>query len=278
MMLLGFNKARSNFHFVRDLEANEVAEHERFTPIIAEARNRFNLFQILGHNYSEWKSYVDSLLNAKTMCDGSEILQLDRLLLNYLTCAYTIQEHFQVSFQRRFRKDKVKQREYRDFIDGLCKNSWEFAFFLDFRGYVQHCGLGVGHFNRNVTNTSVTLLVAHDAAALFAQTKTWPCSELTGKEGELDLVTILEESHCRMMQQYGPYVAKTLFPDLCPAAAFYGRLTEEAHRIDPGFRMLFHRKEMDSKTVGDKQTLNLHPIIVPNDVFAELGISVTMKD
>jgi len=110
MKLLGFNQGRNNIHFVRDLDATEVADHEKFTPIIAEAKNRFNLFRILAQNYLEWKSYVDSLLNAKTTNDGGEMLQLDRLLLNYLTCAYTIQEHFKVSFQQRSRKNIVKQK------------------------------------------------------------------------------------------------------------------------------------------------------------------------
>src|ERR1700678_2160592 len=206
MQILGFNKARGLCQFVRDLDANEVANHDKFTAIIAEAGNRFNLFRVLGQNYLEWKSHVDSLLNAKTMNDGGEMLQLDRLLLNYLTCAYTIQEHFRVSFQRRFRKDAVKQKEYNDFVDGLCKQSWEFAFFLDFRGYVQHCGLGVGHFTRNVTSTSVTLLVSHNAAVLVSEPYTWKHSKLTGKEGDLNLVILLEEFHSRMMQQYAPYV------------------------------------------------------------------------
>jgi hypothetical protein len=235
MKLLGINKARNSVHIFRDLEANEVADHDRFTPIIAEAQNRFNLFRILGQNYAEWKSYVDSLLNAKTLHDGEEMLQLDRLLLNYLTCAYTIQEHFKVSFQRRFRKDKAKQKEYSDFVNGLCKASWPFAFFLDFRGHVQHCGLGIGEFHREVNATSVIVTITHDAAKLVPENKTWQRSRLTGKEGKLELVTLLDEFHARMQQHYAIYVAKTFFPELFPAAKFYSRLTEEVRRADPGF-------------------------------------------
>jgi len=129
-----------------------------------------------------------------------------------------------------------------------------------------------------VTNTSVTLLVSHDATALVSQPYTWRHSKLTGKEGDLDLVALLEEFHCRMLQQYAPYVAKTLYPDLFPAAEFYGRLTEEVRRIDPGFRMFFHPKEIDAKTEGDKQSVTLNLIAIPNDVFAELGIYITKKN
>jgi hypothetical protein len=278
MKLLGFNKARNNFHFFRALEAKEIADHNKFTTIIAEARNRFNLFRILGQNYSEWKSYIESLLNAKMSHDGDEMLQLDRLLLNYLTCAYTIQEHFKVSFQRRFRKNAAKQKEYRDFLDGLCRASWPFGFFLDFRGHVQHCGLGIGEFHREVNATSVVLAITHDSAKLVAESKTWPRSKLTGKEGKLELVKLLDEFHARMLQHYAGFVAKTFFPELFPAAEFYGRLTEEVRRVDPDFRMFFHEKDLDLKTEGDKQTLNLQLTLVPNDVFAELGVHITRKN
>ena len=280
MQLIGLNKLRGNLSVFRKLEENEIADNQKYTPIIAEATNRFNLFRILEQNYSEWKSYVNSLLNATTSNTGNEMLELDRLLLNYLTCAYTIQEHFTKSFQRRFRNAEVKQKEFSDFIKELCKASWSFAFFLDFRGHVQHCGLGIGEFHREVNATSVIVSITHDAAKLIAENKdqrrSWSHSNLTAKHGKLELVSLLDEFHSRMMHHYGGYIAKTFFPELFPAAEFYGRLTEEVRKPDPGFRMFFHPGELDIKTEGDTHKWNLHLSAVPNDVFAELGLAVTV--
>jgi hypothetical protein len=278
MKLFGHNKARNNIYFLRDLNAQEVADHEKYTAIIAEAQNRFNLFRILSQNYFEWNSYVNSLLNATTKHDGNEMLQLDRLLLNYLTCAYTIQEHFKVSFQRRFRKDEAKQREYKEFVENLCKLSWPFAFFLDFRGHVQHCGLGIGEFNREVNATSVVLSITHDAAKLVAENREWPHSKLLAEQGKLDLVMLLDEFHSRTLQHYAGYVVKTFFPELFPAAEFYGHLTEEVRRVDPDSRMFFHKKDLDLKIEGDKQLLNLQLTLVPNDLFTEFGIHITKRN
>src|SRR5690242_6603754 len=117
MQLISYNGPKSAINVARDLTEDEVREKEKYTPVIAEAQSRFNLFQILGHNFSEWNSYLDSLLDPSRKPTGDEMLQLDRLLLNYLTCAYTIQEHFKVSFRRRFRKDVRKQKEYADFVE-----------------------------------------------------------------------------------------------------------------------------------------------------------------
>ena len=147
--MVDFNPNGNRLQFVRDLSSDEIAKHEKYISVFTDARSRFHLFKILGRNYVEWTSYINLLLNPLTNNDEDAMLQLDRLLLNYLSCAYTIHEHFKTSFRRRFRKNEAKLKEYDDFINGLCKNSWEFAFFLDFRGYVQHCGLGIGHFNRH---------------------------------------------------------------------------------------------------------------------------------
>jgi hypothetical protein len=276
LQLIGFNSSRKNFAIFRKLEAKEIVEHKKYTPIISEATNQFNLFRILAQNYSEWNSYVNSLLNATTNHTGNEMLELDRLLLNYLTCAYTIQEHFKVSFQRRFRNDEAKQKERSDFIDGLCKVSWPFAFFLDFRGHVQHCGLGIGEFNRQVNATSVIVNITHDSSKLVAENRDWTRSNLTADKGKLELVPLLYEFHSRMMHHYAGFIAKTFFPELFPAAEFYGRLTEEVRKNDPGFRMYFHRGELSLKTEGDTQTTNLNLSLVANDVFAELGLAVTL--
>jgi hypothetical protein len=211
MTLIGYNAARQHFNLVRKLNEAEVASYEKYSPTIAEAHNRFKLFRILGQNYNEWIAYINSLLSSQSRNEENDWLQLDRLLLNYLTCAYTIQEHFMVSFRRRFRKTPAKINEYGDFMDKVCKTSWAFAFFLDFRGYIQHCELGIGHFHRHVSLTSVELSITHEASELLADSKQWKRCKLTDKNGKLDLVQLLNEFHHHMLQSYGKFVAKTFF-------------------------------------------------------------------
>ena len=155
MKLVAYNLARQHITCVRDLQGTEDSSHSRYTPIVAEARNRLSLFRILHRNFLEWRSFVDDLLNPKTKEVDDTLDELNRLLLNYLTCSYTIREHFEVSFQHRYRTDPSKRDEYDKFVDSLGKNCWSFAFFLDFRGYVQHRGFGVGHYSRKVDQTEV---------------------------------------------------------------------------------------------------------------------------
>jgi hypothetical protein len=115
MKLAGFVGQLNNFTVFRDLTDAELAKHNQYTAVVAETRDRFKLFRILDHNFREWSDYLNTLLSTKRVDHDEEMLHLDRLLLNYLTCAYTIRQHFEVSFQQRFRKDEAKQKEFRDF-------------------------------------------------------------------------------------------------------------------------------------------------------------------
>ena len=112
---------------------------------------------MLDRNYADWARFIDSLLSANYKETVDTMEELNRLLLNYLTFAYSIQEHFQVSLRQRFKRDAAKLAAYDGFLDRLCAASWPVAFILDFRGYVQHVGLGITHLSRRANKTSVNL-------------------------------------------------------------------------------------------------------------------------
>src|SRR5207237_8448555 len=122
----------------------------------------------LDRKYADWKTYLNRLLSSTFKEDVDVSEELNRLLLNYLTFAYTIQEHFLVSFRQRFKKDTATLKKYSDFLDRLCKACWPFAFLLDYRGYVQHVGLGIGRNNRTANDTSVRIEVVANAKTLLA--------------------------------------------------------------------------------------------------------------
>lgn len=273
MKLVGYIGQLNNFTVFRDLTEDELKNHRAFTSVVSEARNRLKLFRILDRNYQEWTDYLNSLLTMKRGDHDDEMLHLDRLLLNYLTCAYTIRQHFEVSFQQRFRKDDAKRVEYSGFLDRLCNASWAVAFFFDFRGYVQHVGLGIGFYQRNVSATSVTLTITHAASKLISESRDWKRSKLSVANGTLELVPLLREFHVQMLQSYAGFVVRTFFPELIPAADFYGGLTREVQQSNPSFRMVFTEREPEIRKEGRESQITLNLIYVPNDLFPEMGIS-----
>lgn len=275
MHLGSYNRATSHYDSLRDLTGVEMEQHATFTPFCAEARERLSLFRMLDRNYSEWRAYLDRLLSSTFKEDVDVSEELNRLLLNYLTFAYTIQQHFTVSFRQRFKKDQATLKKYSDFIDRLCKVCWPFAFLLDYRGYVQHVGLGIGRNNRTANDTSVRIEVIANAQTLLSDSRQWNRSGLTPEMGDLDLIAILKEFHVQMIQSFAVFVAKTFFPELHPASEFYALLTKEVQERDSNARMIFF-SEKPEFIPGDrgKVSVNMNIILVPNDLFAEFGIKV----
>lgn len=278
MQLGSYNSATNHYDSIRELKPEEVEQHLHFTPFLTEARDRLALFKMLNRNYQEWRGYLDRLLSARFEEDVDVSEELNRLLLNYLTFAYAIQTHFLVSFRQRFRKDPAKLRQYSDFIDRLCSASWAFAFILDYRGYVQHVGLGITRNSRTANDSSVSVQVVADAKTLLSESRQWERSRLTIAAGEIDLIKILKEFHVQMLQSYATFVAKTFFPEVEPASKFYARLTNEVRSRDPGARMIFYTEKPEVTTdERRKVSVRMNPVFVPNDVFAEMGIKVTTK-
>jgi len=252
-----------NVQDFRDLSAEELKQHALFKPVVAEARNRLALFRVLDDNYREWADCLTSLLHPGPVDEAAVVLKLDRLLLNYLTCAHHVRAHFEASFQQRFRTDSTEQKKYKMLLDGLCQTSWPFSFFLDFRNYLQHQGLGLGFFKRKVTPTAVSLELTLNAAELLNTTKDWPRSKLVPAKGIIELTGLLREFHTQMMQKYSGIVISTLFAELTPAAEFYKKLAAEVRQKDPALAMGFSD---NGKTV-----------LTPNDLFAELGLVGAIK-
>jgi hypothetical protein len=199
--------------------------------------------------------------------------------LNYLTFAYSIQKHFDVSFRRRFKKQPAKHREYSEFLDRLCKDSWAFAFVLDYRGYVQHVGLGIFRTNRTVSETSIAIEIVANPKMLVSQSlREWKRSRLTPQSSEINLVAVLKEFHFQMLHSYAAFVAMTFFPELQPASEFYGNLTKEVRGRDPTARMIFYSEKPQVITgEGGKVTETTKEILVPNNVLEEVGIKITKK-
>jgi len=272
-------RGQSNFFSIlRDLTVDEIQNDKKYKPVVADARERLKLFKILAHNYQEWSNYITSLLSPRAGDREDEMLHLDRLLLNYLNCAYTLRKHFAVLFKHRFAKDSHEQKAYMDFLERLSAHSWAVAFFMDFRGYVQHRGLGIGHYDRRVSDTSVQLTITCDAKILVAESRDWKRSKLSESKGIIDLVPLLRDFHAQMLTSYAAFISKTLFPLLTPAADFYEALTKEVQQTFPQARMVFSPTNIEMEKVVDKTHYNFNMIQVPNDLFAELGISMPKID
>lgn len=186
MLLSGWNSSKNNLFDVRNLSKQELETHARHVPKFKEAQNRLSLFKILRQNFTEWQSFIDELSKPGPRNFDSDHLELHRLLLNYLTATYTISEHFKASYGKRIRIGKDSINEYQKFTETLCANWPEFAFISDYRGYVQHVGLGVEHYHRHEEKDKVALIIEVRPSAIRPRTRDWKKSNLTSESANID--------------------------------------------------------------------------------------------
>jgi len=266
---IGDGRTVKETHDFRDLTAEELKQQALYKSVVAEARNRLALFRVLDENHRDWSEFLQSLLHPGPLDDEAVVLQLERRLLNYLTCAHHIRQHFEASFQQRFRTDSSEQKKYKMLLDGLTQASWPFAFFLDYRNCVQHQGLALGFFKRKLSPTAVSLEITLNAAELLNTTKDWPRSKLAASKGIMELVPLLREFHTQMMQKYSGIVIQTLFAELIPASDFYKKLAAEVTQKDPRLTMALRS--------GEPTAVDNKLVFVPNDLFAELGLAGVVR-
>ncbi len=258
---------------VRPLTEEELSQHAHLTEVVVEAKVRLKLFHLLSRNYEQWRAHLKAMLHPGPRDSSEDSQELDRLMFNFLAVAYGIGEHFRVSYRRRYRRDAIRLKEYDDLIASMCKKSWAFAFFLDYRNFAQHCGLPIGNFQRNEDAKSVSIAVTQDSADLLKEFKDWRYCRLTASHGTLDLIEMAEEYYRYLLGHYAPFIAMAFFPELLPAHQFYGRLTNEVTAKVPGARMIFiASKEEWKERAHEKMKMTVvYPL---NDVFGELGIRV----
>ena len=92
-----------NIVALRSLTADEQKKNEAYSQIAANARNRFKLFTILKGNYEQWWSYTRSLLVPAENLDDDEMVELDRLLLNFQSAAKSVIDQFRQEWIQQFR-------------------------------------------------------------------------------------------------------------------------------------------------------------------------------
>ena len=136
-----------NVHCIRELTADQLAEHERILAEFIRLRQRFSLLHILELNFAALMSFVDELQAAPNLNTNRALFEANRHFMNYLSAAYALWHHLQTSLNRDFGRKSEQALRFKKFIQLLEAKCFEYAFFQDFRNFAQHCGFPVGDMN-----------------------------------------------------------------------------------------------------------------------------------
>lgn len=158
---LGFIQNNS-IHLDKELTPEE---YTLFIEGISELHNYENLkrlYEIVVFNYNEFflyneskkKALIEDCLsftgNKKEYYDHH--LNLNRLLLNYLSSFRTFIDHSETVIKRKFGKDSEETKTFKETTSKLYDNYFSYRFFHKLRNYSQHCELPISDFEISATN------------------------------------------------------------------------------------------------------------------------------
>jgi hypothetical protein len=265
---------------LRSLSEDDLQNLRVHNKLYFDARNRFELFEIMKRNYGEWERFIKSLEDPELRVRGDAMTELDRLMLNFLSSVNALFNHFKVHFSRLAVGDDSKKK-FKDYLRNLEKTNPTYAFFVDLRDFVQHCGLPVGHMERIETHPGkVTLTVTTEASWLAENCgdwrRTWRRSRLTKDSGCFDLISMMKDLRQLLIEDFGKFTASIYGPPLLETHNFFATLDIDAEKAKgDGARMLL--VESFESQPGEKGAVHfqIETSVLPRDVFKEVGITVT---
>lgn len=113
-------------------------------------KNDENLFRIVELNYKDLNSKIDDSLsklkNSNLYSAEQEFLHLDinRLILNYLSSIRTYLDHSETRLKRNHKSDSNLLKIFKDETSNAYDNQFAYRFLYKLRNYSQHCGLPAG--------------------------------------------------------------------------------------------------------------------------------------
>jgi hypothetical protein len=267
-----FGQDRSyNVHHIRELTAAQLAEHGEHYSDFLRLRQRLSLLHALGENYSALKSFIHEL-QAASRVDGNRALsETNRHFMNYLSAAYALREHLTTALRRDFGRSSMEMSRFRTFLNLLEQKCFAYAFFQDFRNYVQHCGFPVGEMRLVAEGTTRSLELAYSKSALLAEYKKWEKSCLSQRpEISFDLVALIGAHHGVVIKEFPVAILAEYGKNIHRADAYFRGLHREAAKINPDSHA---RIVVSVKGVPSKGKVTFQDI--PLDPLGELGLSGT---
>ena len=254
-------------HHIRELSPEQFGEFSKHKSEYALLNQRCSLLHILELNFSSLIEYADTLCTS-AQSDPLEGLQLNRHFMNYLASSYALREHLETSIVRDRGRNSEAVMKFRKFLALLEERHFSYAFFQDFRNYVQHCGFPIGRITRSLHAQGVKLLkVVHDKNELLRRYNRWDKCHLKERPSStIDLLATARAHQKIMVAEFPSVILAEYGSNINNIASYFDNLNREAKQINPNAVakvVLSFERHQD----GGKFTLD----DIPLNPFAQLG-------
>lgn len=260
-----------SFHGLREFTPEQFREYERISAEFAMLRKKFSLLLILEQNYSALDSFIKGAEASNTINIKMASTEANRHFMNYLCAGYTLREHLEASFEHDFGRNSEPFNKFKNFIGRMEAQYFEYAFFQDFRNFVQHYSFPVEKMNLSDTKEGYVLTLKFSKAALLKGYTHWKKSNLLKrKEVEFDLVALLKKHHQVVIEEFPSLILAQCGSNLGQIEAYFHGLQKEAKHINENAEA-----KLIMSLPNDPSHWDFKYEEIPKNPLAELGLSRT---
>lgn len=138
------------FNAIRDFSESEFLKYSDYIVKLVLLKNDENLFKIVELNYKDFKSRIENI--TKRLAQGNLYieeqeylhLEVNRLILNFLSSVRTYLDHTETRFKREYGANSEEFMLFKSETIKAYDENFEYRFLYKLRNFSQHCGLPAG--------------------------------------------------------------------------------------------------------------------------------------
>jgi|GEM_PF-5333170 len=221
-----------NFDRIRDLSDSEVEEYLSRKRVYSRLKNRLSLLYINDLNFADLEKYREETVATENP-RSVRLFELNRLFMNYLASAYALREHLKVNIKRDFGRRSEQADNYSRFLIAMDETHRSYAFYQDFRNFVQHCGFPVGNANYNKNREGTTLELSYSRERLLEDYNRWDKSKLAKwSDDRIDLAEITIEHHSIVKREFPVMILGIYGGNVDDSESYFQAFHSEARAVD----------------------------------------------
>ena len=166
--------------FVRGISPQEMRQIKNARARLSNFSNCCDLYEICEMNYHSIIVFHSQLgtsfwSNHNRMGEFLEetSLELNRLLLNYLSSFKTFLAHLETRYKRLLKKQPSNIKNFKQITSHCYDGNFYYRFFYKLRNYVQHCALPVEHIQIKEGQNSVEISIDFNRDSLINNYNEW---------------------------------------------------------------------------------------------------------
>jgi hypothetical protein len=160
------------------------------------------------------------------------LTEMNRHFMNYLSSGYSLRQHLDKLLKRDFGRKSEQAAKFPHLLNLLETNNFAYAFFQDFRNYVQHCGFPIGGMKLVQEKNGSALSLTHSKAALLKEYHEWKKSALPNRpEEEFDLIALVKIHHQIVIKEFRAVILAEYGKSLDIIQNYFLKLHNEAKAV-----------------------------------------------